>query len=74
MSDQRYKNRNWTVAEPNQTTVSCGAAQLAVLLDIRDELQRLNALLHCHNFVGIPTVLRSIRRNTTKPRKRKVSK
>jgi hypothetical protein len=39
-----------------------------VLMDIRDELQRLNALLHCSNFVGIPSELRKIARNTAKPK------
>jgi hypothetical protein len=39
-------------------------------MDIRAELKRLNHLLHCHNFTEIPGVLRGIRRNTTK-RKRK---
>lgn len=37
-------------------------AQLAVLMDIRDELKKLNKLLYCSNFTGIPTTLRSIRR------------
>lgn len=39
-------------------------------MDIRDELQKLNALLGCHNFTAIPNVLRGIRRNTAKPRKK----
>jgi hypothetical protein len=45
---------------------------LEVLMDIRAELQKLNALLHCHNFTGIPTTLRSIRKAmpVRKPRKR----
>ena len=38
--------------------------QLAVLMDIRDELKRLNAFLHCPNAVAIPKLLRSIQRNT----------
>lgn len=44
--------------------VACSyeAAQLTVLMDIRDELQRLNELLHCHNFTGLPAVLRRIDR------------
>ena len=48
--------------------------QIAVLFVIRDELKKLNALLHCHNFTGIPHTLTSIKKNTTKRRrKRKVS-
>jgi hypothetical protein len=37
---------------------------LAVLCSIRDELRRLNALLNCPNFTGIPATLRKIERNT----------
>lgn len=48
------------VDSPNQWDTA--RIQAAVLMDIRDELQKLNALLHCHNFTGIPTTLRSIRR------------
>lgn len=46
----------------------------AILMDIRRELKKLNSLLGCRNFTEIPTTLRAIRRNTTKPRKRKSTK
>jgi len=46
--------------------------QLAVLCVIRDELKKLNSLLHCSNFVEIPSILRAVKRNTTKKRKRPV--
>lgn len=45
--------------------------QCALLMDIRDELQKLNSLLHCSNFTGIPTTLRSIRRAMPVRRPRK---
>ena len=38
------------------------AMQVVLLMDIRDELQKLNALLHCQNFVGIPRTLKTIAR------------
>ena len=44
---------------------------LAVLVEVRDELKKLNALLHCDNFIRIPTELKHIRRNTTKKRRPK---
>lgn len=44
--------------------------QLAVLCVIRDELKALNALLHCPNFTDIPSILRQVRKNTTKRKKR----
>lgn len=36
--------------------------EIEVLMDIRAELHQLNQLLHCVNFVGIPSTLKSIRR------------
>lgn len=72
MSDpqyKRFKDNAWTVRENADRTVSYEGAQLAVLLDIRDELKSLNRLLNCPNFTGIPHSLNVIRKNTTKPRK-----
>lgn len=46
-------------------------AQLAVLMDLRDELKRLNALLHCPNFIGMPAILRQVAANTKKARRRR---
>jgi hypothetical protein len=37
--------------------------KIAVLMDIRDELQKLNGILSCQNFTNIPTTLRGIRRD-----------
>lgn len=42
---------------------------LQVLMDIRDELKRLNGLLHCSNFTAIPHTLAAIKRNTTKKKR-----
>lgn len=47
--------------------------QLALLMDIRRELQRLNCLLNCPRFTGIPSILTEIERNTGK-RKRLTKK
>lgn len=71
MADTRKKNVNWTVATPNGDVPSWERASIAVLMDIRDEMQslnmemrRLNALLHCPNFIEIPRILRRVRSNT----------
>lgn len=40
--------------------------QIQVLMDIRDELRDLNKLLGCHNAIAIPSLLRDIKKNTTK--------
>jgi hypothetical protein len=60
-------NLNWRL--PEAGTVSHDQAQLAVLMDIREELRTLNRLLGCSNFTGIPRVLKRISANTAKPRK-----
>ena len=68
MSDlQRKKNANWVVADKAGNSLGVEHAQIAVLMDIRDELQKLNNLLHCSNFVGIPATLKSIRRKLPTP-------
>lgn len=70
MANRRQKNVAWAVLDENgrQYTGDYGAAQLAVLMDLRDEIQKLNQLLHCRNFTDIPKMLRSIQRSTYKPR------
>lgn len=68
----RHKNGNWTIPTTKAgNPESWDDVRTALLMDIRDELQTLNRLLACPNFIAIPQVLRSIRRNTAKPRKRK---
>lgn len=73
MTDRRKKNINWYVADEDGVTRSTEAAHLAVLMDVRDELKRLNALLHCHNAVEVPNILRTIAANT-KPKRRKAQR
>lgn len=66
---KRWKNQDWQLADDiNDPTNAAGLArrQVAVLMDIRDELQTLNSLLACRNFTGIPASLRAIQRNTKK--------
>ena len=77
MSDRRQKNVAWYVADATGKTYDgiwgspAAYPSLAVLMDIRDELQTLNRLLSCPNFIAIPTILRTIRRNTSDLRKQK---
>lgn len=67
--DNRHKNKNWELPTDNNGRIQTwDYVKLAVLMDIRDELQKLNALLHCPNFVEIPRVLRDIRRKMPTPR------
>ena len=61
MVDTRKKNANWIIGD---TITKWDQCQLAVLMDIRDELKTLNQLLACRNFTGIPASLSAIQRNT----------
>lgn len=63
----RYKDMEWRLPEPGASKdVRDEQAAVAVLMDIRDELKSLNAVLHCCDFLGMPRVLREIRDNTTR--------
>lgn len=71
--DSRRKNVNWNVCQPDGTvwpSEHALKAVLATLMDIRGEVQQLNALLSCGNFQRIPQTLRTISRNTSGLRKR----
>ncbi len=68
---ERRRRVNWLVWQNDDGTFSNQDAHLMVLMDIRDELVRLNRLLDCPNFTAIPRTLRAIRANTNKPKKRK---
>lgn len=83
----RHKNSQWNL--PDQYNglfgLSIDHAQLAVLMDIRDELQAINITmgrvrdttqttanrLDCWETKEIPRILKKIRANTAKPRKKK---
>jgi len=73
VSENRFKDTVWQVNKGLDGMISFPGAQLTVLMDIRDELKKLNALLHCSNFTAIPHVMREVARNT-KPKKRKRKK
>lgn len=62
----REKDTNWNVG----TSSSVDHAQLAVLMDIRDELKSLNRVLHCLDFQSMPGSLRLTREATERIDKR----
>ena len=67
----RHKDTEWSLPDTDNTYTT---AQLAVLMDLRDELKKLNRLLDCPNFRAIPHTLTGIRRKLptiTPTRKRK---
>jgi len=63
MKGTRHKDVKWNLGEINGAP-SWQQCQTALMMDIRDELQRLNALLHCPNFVRIPRILDDISETT----------
>ncbi len=75
----RHKDSRWNLPA-NLTDVN--HVTWALLMDVRDELkaanlelQKMNSILNCPNFIDIPNILRGIKRNTANlpkaPRKRK---
>ena len=67
----RLRNCNWQPGNDNGKAETWECVIVAVLLDIRDELQTLNLVFKCGNFLAIPSQLRRIARNTTKKRGKK---
>lgn len=75
----RFKNNRWNVGGDDTpgkvVSPNMEGAQLAVLMDIRDELQSLNSIFGCYNFTTLPNVIKTIRANTGRipkqPRKSK---
>ena len=66
-----YKNIDWQIPVDCYGKYTNEHVTIAVLMDIRSELQRLNTLMYCQNTVAIPSILRQIARNTVKPKKRR---
>jgi hypothetical protein len=64
----RHKDVDWRLPDKLQ---QWDQVNTAILMDIRDELRRLNALLHCANFTEIPHTLKAIRRKMPTPRPRR---
>jgi hypothetical protein len=72
--EQRFKDRSWNLGGEDGQVGTWEMAGIAVLMDIRDELKQLNALLSCPNFTAIPATLRKISRNTAKRSKKKAAR
>jgi hypothetical protein len=68
MSNQ-FSNQLWNLANNEGQIGTWEKVQVAVLMDIRSELRRLNSTLQCPNFIDIPRKLDRIARNTAKKKK-----
>lgn len=59
----RHKNIDWKLPDKLETWDQLNAA---ILMDIRDELQRLNSLMHCSNVVDGFRALQQINKRMAK--------
>jgi len=59
------EGNDWSLCQNDDGTFPPGQARLAVLLDIRGELKRLNRMLQ-GNFQMVPYLLQRIEKNTGK--------
>jgi hypothetical protein len=68
----RFEDHTWHLPETADGKIAKWEyVPIALLMDIRDELQTLNQLLNCQNFLDMPGQLRKIAANTTKKRRSK---
>lgn len=75
MRTGRFKDSDWALPRSDSGHIdSWQLAQIAVLMDIRDELKQLNRVFACANFQNIPHVLGRISANTAKPKRKKATK
>lgn len=72
MPRSQTRNRSFVLVGNEDGSWTADRMQVALLMDIREELQRLNTRLHCHNFLGMPGQLRAINQKipAQKPRRR----
>jgi hypothetical protein len=74
------QHSGFTKLEPGRYSANLDSWSYVALVGIHEELQKLNRLLACPNFIGIPKTLREIKRATNriptiaKPRKARAKK
>lgn len=73
MADTRKRNNSWVIATNADGTTPSSHAGLAVLMDIRDELQTLVTIFQCSNFQQMPWDLKRLVKNTSKPKKKRTA-
>jgi hypothetical protein len=61
----RHKDVVWAL--PDEPSLEY--AKLGLLMDIRDELQALNRVFQCRNFLAMPQKLDAIVKNTRKKKR-----
>jgi len=67
MSRDSFKGIHWTInSEDGKSVLNVNEAMLAVLMDLRDELQTLKNIFQYGELSHMSQILREIRRNTKK--------
>lgn len=75
MRTGRFKDSDWALPRSDSGHIdSWQLAQIAVLMDIRDELKQLNRVFGCRNFLELPQIVRQIKANTAKSKRKKATK
>jgi hypothetical protein len=72
--EKRFKDRQWILNKDHQGYLSWDQIHAALLMDIRDELTRINMRLNCRETLAMPELLRKIAKNTTKPKRKPKAK
>ena len=65
----KQANAQWDLWESDDNLYSPDQVLLAVMMDIRAEIRRLNSVLQCPNFISVPSKLDQIARNTKRRKK-----
>lgn len=68
--DERRKDVTWAMP----AVMTWETVQTAILMDIRDELKRMNNVLACPKFQRIPTYLRAMAARRRKAAARKIGR
>lgn len=71
MNTRDIRDTDWNVTIDGNSW-SHDQIHMALLVDIRRELKKLNAVFACPNFLEVPRTLRDIKRNTAKRKRPKV--
>jgi hypothetical protein len=67
----RYKDAKWNLlGDDTDSRVPTDVVRAALLMDIRDRLDRLLRVIECENTKDIPNILRRIAKNTAKKRRK----
>lgn len=67
--DRRMRNSNWLLNPKDNGSVPTPEAQLAVLMDIREELKSLNGKLDCYRVRAALDAITKMHKNGVKLRR-----